>query len=63
MSIEIIQGNQSQQRSWDYLVKSTDTKPTGVPTGSTLWVLDTQTAYIYSPSNLNPATSDYWWEV
>ncbi|HPF54591.1 MAG TPA: hypothetical protein PLM48_08130 [Clostridia bacterium] len=47
-----------------YQVMSTDTKPTqAVADGAMLKEIDTGRVFEYSNSNVNPVTSDGWWEV
>jgi len=43
---------------------STDTKPTsGIASGSTFWDIDTSTGWVYDANNVNPATSNGWWQM
>lgn len=43
---------------------STDTKPTSnVKTEATFYELDTGKVWIYNVKNINPITSNGWWEV
>ena len=43
---------------------STDTKPTELlGTGSTLWEIDTKKGWIFDEKNINPITSNGWWEI
>jgi hypothetical protein len=47
----------------DYTGLSTDTKPTDdVKDGSTFYELDTSTLWEYSEYNINPDTSNGWWD-
>lgn len=48
----------------EYHGLSTDAKPTvGVKSGSAFYELDTKTWFVYSEDNINPATSNGWWEA
>lgn len=42
---------------------STDIKPTNVGSGSTFYVLDKGTSFLFDAFNINPTTGDGWWEV
>lgn len=42
---------------------STDTKPTECGGGSTFYELDTGAAWVFDIGNINPTTSNGWWEI
>jgi len=43
---------------------STDTKPTtGIDPDSTYYELDTKQSWVFSVVNINPLTSNGWWEL
>ncbi len=46
----------------NYLLLSTDTLPTiGVEDGSTAYMDDTKTGWIYDSKNINSVTTTGWW--
>jgi hypothetical protein len=54
----------------DMVGLSTDDKPVGdvdniipIGTDSSFYELDTKKVFIYSKKNINPVTSNNWWEV
>ncbi len=69
MSVQIITTKTSEKPGggdlvFEYAGLSADSKPAvGVGDGSAFWELDTHKIWVYSTSNVNPATSDGWWEV
>jgi hypothetical protein len=47
----------------DFLGLSTDVKPTNCGDGSTFYELNTKKVFIFCSTNINPITTNGWWEV
>lgn len=56
--------NAGYESACDYVGLAADVKPTvDVTTGSTFYTLDGGTVWMYCEGNINPITSNGWWEV